>query len=147
MHCHVELSSQPIHLGQRTSWIKMMINERIKSLPAGEIRDLLEELEQVTGLSVEHHRDMNVHSFLTLCLRDVIHDKRQTIQAANFYRGSLLKVKVGKIAPGEVTRLVEELCDLYRVHREMVATKSLYVFINQIMNPKSQLRKPPPIRL
>ena len=36
---------------------------------------------------------------------------------------------------------------LYRVHPEMVATKTLYVFINQIMNPKSQLRKPPPIRL
>lgn len=124
-----------------------MINERIKNLPPGEIHDLLEELEQVTGLIVAHHGDMNVHSFLTLCQRDLIHDKRQTIQAVNFYPGSVLKTKVGKLAPGEITNLVKELCDLHRVPLEMVATKTLYVFFNQILNPKSKLRKPPPFRL
>lgn len=124
-----------------------MINERIKTLPPGEIHDLLEELEQVTGLIVAHHGDMNVHSFLTLCQRDLIHDKRQTIQAANFYRGSVLKTKVGKLAPGEIANLVKELCNLHRVPIEMVTAKALYVFLNEILNPKSKLRKPPPIRL
>lgn len=124
-----------------------MINERIKNLPAGQIHELLEELEQVKGLVVEHHRDMNIHSFLMLCQRDVIHDKKETINAAKFYRGSLLKTKVEKLPDGDITQLVDELCALYRVPREMVPTKTLYVFLNQILNAKSQLRKPPPIRI
>lgn len=124
-----------------------MINDRIQNLPDGEIRDLLDELEQVKGLIVEHHQEMNLHSYLNLCQRDVIRDKKETIQAANFYRDSLLKTKVGKLQPGQITQVVQELCNLYKVHYGLVVTKTLYVFINQIMNPKSQLRKPPPLRL
>lgn len=124
-----------------------MLNDRIQNLPAGEIRNLLDELEQVKGLSVEHHREMNLHSFFVLCQRDVIHDKKEAINAANFYHGSLLKTKVGKLPSGQITQVVQELCDLYRVHHELVVSKTLYVFLNQILNAKSQLRKPPPIRL
>lgn len=76
-----------------------------------------------------------------------IHDRKKAIQAANFYRGSSLKTKVGKLPPGQITQVVQELCDLYLVPYEMVVTKTLYVFLNQILNSKSQLRKPPPIRL
>ena len=124
-----------------------MLNDRIQNLPDGEIQSLLDELEQVKGLSVEDHGEMNLHSFLVLCQRDVIHDKKETINAANFYPGSFLKTKVGKLPPGQITHVVQELCDLYRVHHGLVVTKTLYVFLNQILNAKSQLRKPPPIRL
>lgn len=124
-----------------------MINDGIQNLPDGEIRDLLDELEQVKGLIIEHHLEMSLHSFLVLCQRDVIHHKKEAIQAANFYRGSSLKTKVGKLPPGQITQLVQELCDLYEVPYEMVVTKTLYVFLNQVLNAKSQLRKPRPIRL
>ena len=76
-----------------------MLNDRLNSFANADVRSFLEELEQVTGLSISGHAEFTLLSFLTLCQRDVWRDKKQRIDAAHFYPGSMLKTKVEKLPP------------------------------------------------
>ncbi|MEN9849024.1 MAG: hypothetical protein RL368_1764 [Pseudomonadota bacterium] len=113
------------------------------------VRDLLDELEQVTGLSVEGHGASVLFQFLSLCQLDVVKMKRVKIQAKNFYKPSLLKTRLDAIPPNAdaVYDLTIDLCENFKVHHGLALNRQLYVFLNEIYNPKSALRKLPPIRL
>lgn len=87
--------------------------------------------------------------FLSLCQIDVVRMKRAKIQAKNFYKGSLLKTRLDKIPENAdaVFELTADLCEHFKVPHELALNRQLYVFLNEIYNPKSMLRKPPPLRL
>ena len=123
-----------------------MLHQRLDCISDPDVRDILEELGSVKGLTVEGHAGHTLFGFLDLCQRDVWADKKQRIDAAHCYRGNILRTKVEKLPAGGA-QLVTALCRHFKVGREMVETKALYMFLNDIFNPKSRLRKLPPIRV
>ncbi len=122
-----------------------MIHERLKNISNSSIRSMLEELCQVKGYNLMSDSEATVFGILDTCQRDVVRDKREKIDAANFYKGSALKTKVEKLDK-DLYALTEELCSHFGVSHELVVTKTFYVFLNDIYNPKSKIRKPPPLR-
>ena len=123
-----------------------MLNERLKNISDPEIVGVIEELSQVTGLTAAGHAEFTLLNFLMLCRRNIWSDKRQRIDAANFYTGSMLKTKVQKLPPS-IRGLVEALCINFKISSQTIETKTLYVFINDILNPNSKIRRKPPLFL
>ena len=123
------------------------MHTRISEVSDESIRSLLTELEQTTGKSVEAHSSMSVFSFLQLCQKDSLGFEKSKIKAKDFYKGSMLKTRVGEIQEDSVYLLAKKLCANFQVHHGLAMNRQLYVFLNEIFNPKSQLRKPPPLRL
>jgi hypothetical protein len=126
-----------------------LLQTPLKDIKEEWMRDLLEELEQVTGLSVAAHGETVLFHFLSLCQMDVVKYKRVKIQAKNFYKGSMLKTRLDKIPDSAETvfDLTADLCEHFHIPHELAMNRQLYVFLNEIYNPKSLLRKLPPIRL
>jgi hypothetical protein len=112
----------------------------------GELRDLLVELEQVTGLRLTEHATSGIFSYLTVCLTGGIRNKPTRIDASGYYAGSILKTQVGKLPEGPVLTLLGEIADNFNIPLETVVSKRVYIFLNEAFNPKSKLRKPAPIR-
>lgn len=123
-----------------------MLHQRLRSISDPGVREILNELESVKGVTVAGHAEHTLFGFLDLCQRDVVTGKKQRIDAAHSYLGSMLRTKVEKLPPSG-SQLVTDLCHHFHVRREMVETKVLYVFLNDVFNPKSRLRKLPPIRV
>lgn len=124
-----------------------MLNTRLKDLPAGDLNGLLEELELLKGVPVAGHADVTLLGYLDLCQRDLVRDKREGIQAARFFAGSLLKTKIQKLSNGDTERLVRQLCSHFKVPHEVIINKALYVFLNEILNPRSRMRATQRIRI
>ena len=126
-----------------------LLHTPLRDIHEESIRDMLDELEQVTGLSAKAHGSSVLFQFLSLCQLDVVRMKRAKIQAKNFYKGSLLKTRLDSIPDNAdaVFDLTADLCKNFHVHHGLAMNRQLYVFLNEIYNPKSTLRKPPPIRL
>ena len=101
-----------------------MLTERLQHISDPDVASLLDELEQVTGLTVLGHSEHALFSFLSMCQRDVIKDKKRRIDASHFYAGSLLKTKVEKL-PLSVRKIVDDLCLHFRVPVEVIETKTL----------------------
>ena len=112
----------------------------------GELRELLVELEQVTGIRLDDHADSGFFNYVTVCLQGGLRGKPTRIDASGHYRGSRLKTPVGKLAAGPVLTLMQEIAAHFAIPFEMVVSKRVYVFLNEAFNPKSKLRKAAPIR-
>ena len=109
---------------------------------------LLAELEQVTDKSVGAHKGMTLFNYLSICQWDVVRIKKAKIEGMNFYKGSAIKTMIDKMPKDDsVYWLTEDLCDHFRIHHGLVIRMQLYVFFNAIFNPKSKIRKPPPLVL
>lgn len=122
-----------------------MIHQRIQDIQSEGILGLLDELCDSKGFDFTAHRSMSLFEFLSQCQKDYLGDKKERINAANFYKGSALKTKIEKLED-DLFDMTYDLCQHFRVSHELVTTKTLYVFLNDIFNPKSKLRKPVPIR-
>lgn len=112
----------------------------------GELREFLEELEQVTGLRLDDHATSGVFSYLTVCQRDGIRNKATRIDAGGYYQGSKVRTPLGRLAEGPVLTLMEEIAANFTIPFETVTSKRVYVFLNEAFNPKSKIRRPAPIR-
>ena len=124
-----------------------MLHVSIKDIQSESILGMIEELGQVKGCNHGADPSITLFCFLQLCQRDVVRDKKERIDAARFYVGSALKTKVEKL-DDDLYYLTEDLCSHFRVFgHEQVLNKTLYVFLNDIFNPKSKLRKLPPLQL
>lgn len=123
-----------------------MLNQRLSEITDPALKDLFEELGQVTGRNPVHHQAFAVFQFIRICQENPRTNNWQAIKAARFFRGSVLKTRVSK-ADAKVIELIQTLCDRFYVSLEQVENQTVYMALNQIMNPRSQLRKPPPISL
>ncbi|MGH8019961.1 MAG: hypothetical protein ACREIA_17125 [Opitutaceae bacterium] len=124
-----------------------MLLNRLRDITDPELLDLLRELEELSGRTVQGHSEINLLNYLQITQRDLIRDRRQRLDASGYYRGSKLKTRIEKFADADspIMDLVEALCRNFRVSVEQVVTKTLYV-LNDILNEKSKLRKLPPVR-
>lgn len=134
-------TNNPIRLIMHTPLLHTPIHET-----DGELRELLVELERVTGLRLSDHATSGLFSYLTVCRSGGILNKPTRIDASGCYVGSILKTQVGKLPEGPVLTLVSEIADNFNIPLEMVVSKRVYIFLNEAFNPKSKLRKPAPIR-
>lgn len=92
-------------------------------------------------LSFEGHLDFDILNFLLATQRHPITLKKDRIDASGAPNHCLLNTRVEKIEDALVIDLVHSLCDRFGVSEEQVCNRKLYVFLNQILNPSSKVRK------
>lgn len=123
-----------------------MVQTKIADIQDEQIQSLLSEIEQVTSRPVSAHQGLQLFHYLDMAVRDDYTRKFKGLNASGFYKGSMLRTKVEAFDNTSVGILVESLCTHFKVNSEFTRPKQLYIAISDVYNPKSKLRKPPPIR-
>lgn len=124
-----------------------LLHTRISDIKEPQLLELLEEIAQVKYMPLSGFQGTTLFNYLTRTQLHPVTSKPENIQAAGYYQGCLLKRRV-KDAFGEpMEQLAVQLCRHFGVSEQFIDGKQYYVFLNQILNPKSKLRKPPPFRL
>lgn len=124
-----------------------MLQTRLEDITDPDVLELLGEIEHVKHLSIQGHQGATLFNYLSLTQRHPITHKPENIQAAGYFNGSILKTPVKKLTGRTVHDLAQHLCAHFQVSEQFIDDKKYYVFLNQIFNPKSKLRKPPPFYL
>lgn len=124
-----------------------LLHTKLSDIQDPQLRELLQEIAQVKYLSLAKFENGTLFTFLTMTQRHSVTEKPESIQAAGCYSGSPLKRRVKDVLNQPMGELAIQLCRWFRVSDEFIGGSQYYVFLNQIMNPKSKLRKPPPFRL
>jgi hypothetical protein len=135
--------SNAIHWTEFTAKVPTCLFTPISSLAEQQVRDLIDEIRQVKRFSISEPHRTTVFSVMTLTQQHYLTRKPESLKAKNCYKGSLLRTRIKHLHGQPIHDLALELCQHFKVTDEFIDEKEYYVFINQIMNPKSLLRRPP----
>src|SRR5258708_5178997 len=123
-----------------------MLLTRLSEITDSQILELLGEIDQVKRMGLGGHQETRLFHFLQLTQIHSVTGKPQNIEAEGCHNWSILKTPIKKLRGTSVETLAVQLCAHFNVSAEFIDDKRYYVFLNQILNPKSKLRKPPPFR-
>lgn len=124
-----------------------LLSTRISDIKEPQILELLDEIGRVKHMPLAGFHGSTLFNYLSLTQRHSVTGKPKTIQASGSYQGCLLKRRIKDVCEEPIGKLASQLCRHFGVSEEFIDGKQYYVFINQIMNPKSALRKPATFRL